>query len=148
MANGELKDATKFFGMYSYQQELAGESINGLLKRKYEQKVVEWRQSYRNRIMEIIENQHTYKDHTIHEDYFIHEIKANKPGDDFVGRYFMNRKGRRVAVTMVYKVEQYKQLDYVIRLSKKLWPDAEFRGIVVDEKHAKCLRKFKYMKNY
>ena len=61
----------------------------------------------------------------------LRKIMGQRPYYDDNTFEFKNRWGKKVDVTDAFDVSVYPQLDVVINMIKREWPDAQFAGVVV-----------------
>ncbi len=127
-ANGQSNSlyygAKKYYAFYSIRQHESEKSIHW---RDFNKRFTNWNRMLTACRMEC--NRRGYsKEETKSR---LRKIMGQRPYYDDNTFEFKNRWGKKVDVTDAFDVSVYPNLDVVINMIKRDWPDAQFAGVVV-----------------
>lgn len=116
--------AKKYFAFYSQSQHEAEKSIQW---REFNKKLSDW-----NKIFTACRKECKRRGYSINETRDrLRIIMKQRPYYDGNVYGFKDRWGKNIDITDVFDINIYPNLDVVISMIKREWPDAQFAGVVV-----------------
>lgn len=128
------------FAFWSKMQVDMQECIYSRELKNHEYLLSKWENSVRQRVLHNMET-----GISTYNDVILKNIYSKKPAP-FSREQFINRYGKIIEVSDVFSVKTYSNLDTLKRDLVEIYPDIEFRGIVVSSLYSQIIREKKRIK--